>query len=77
MRRRALTSIEGGDSIQNMKRTMNLTELHEYLGIPKRTLYDMIQDGRFPVAPIKGLHPRRWNVEDVDAWRFSKEQEAQ
>lgn len=48
---------------------MNLTELANYLGIKKRTLYDMINDKRFPVEPIKGMQPRRWNIEDIDRWR--------
>lgn len=51
-------------------KTLTLTELGKYLGISRRVLYVMIQDGRFPVAPIKGSNPRRWNVEDVDNWRF-------
>lgn len=52
--------------------TLTLTELADHITIPKRTLYDMIKDKRFPVDPIKGSNPRRWNVEDVDAWRFAK-----
>lgn len=52
------------------KKTLNLTELAEYIGITRRALYIMIEDGRFPVAPIKDSNPRRWNVEDVDNWRF-------
>lgn len=52
------------------KKTLNLTELAEYIGITRRALYMLIKDGRFPVAPIKGSNPRRWNVEDVDNWRF-------
>lgn len=52
-----------------MQVTFSLTQLAEYLGINKRTFHNMIQDGRFPVEPIKGLMPRRWNKEDVDAWR--------
>lgn len=50
------------------KKLLTLTELAEFLGIPKRTLYRMIEDGRFPVQPIKGTDPRRWNVEDVENW---------
>lgn len=50
-------------------KTLSLTQLADYLNIDKRTLYRMIEDGRFTVPPIKGTHPRRWNVEDVDAWR--------
>lgn len=55
-----------------MPKTMNLTQVANYLGIPKRTLYDMIDDGRFSVQPIEGFRPRRWNVEDIDEWRFKK-----
>lgn len=50
------------------KKLLTLTELADFLGIPKRTLYRMIEDGRFPVQPIKGTDPRRWNVEDVENW---------
>lgn len=53
-------------------KTLNLTELSEYLGIKRRTLYDMIRDDRFPVASIKGTKPRRWNIDAVDAWRSKK-----
>lgn len=51
-------------------RTLNLKAVSEYLGIKRRTLYDMIEDGRFPVKPIDHIIPRRWNIEDIDAWRF-------
>ena len=54
------------------KKLLTLTELAEYLGIPKRTLYRMIQDGRFPVQPVKGTDPRRWNVEEVNLWMREK-----
>lgn len=57
--------------------TLTLTELAKYIGIARRTLYTMIQDGRFPVAPIKGTQPRRWNVEDVDEWRFGGKEDEQ
>ena len=50
------------------KKLLTLTELANFLGIPKRTFYRMIEDGRFPVQPIKGTDPRRWNVEDVENW---------
>ena len=49
-------------------KTLNLTQLSKYLGISKRSLYNMINDGRFPVDPIKGFTPRRWFIEDVDKW---------
>jgi len=50
------------------KKTLNLTELAKYIGIPKRTLFDMIRNGRFPVDPLIKATPRLWSTEQVDAW---------
>lgn len=55
------------------KKTLTLTELAEYIGVARSTLYTMIQDGRFPVQPIKGLEPKRWSVEKVNEWIESKD----
>ena len=54
--------------MENNGKTLSLTQLSVYLGISKRSLYNMIDDGRFPVPAIRGTSPRRWFVEDVDAW---------
>lgn len=61
----------------NDKKTLNLTQVAERIGISRKTLYNMIEDGQFPVSPIKGLYPRRWNVEDVDAWRLGNRENAE
>ena len=53
------------------KKTLTLTQLSEYIGKDKRTLYRMIKDGRFPVEPIKGTDPRLWSHESVDEWRLN------
>lgn len=50
------------------KKTLNLTQLSQYVGIHKRTLYRMLLDGRFPVDPIPKTKPRIWLVDDVDSW---------
>ena len=55
------------------KKTLSLTELSEYIGVSRTTLYIMIQDGRFPVQPIKGLEPKRWSVEKVNEWIENKD----
>ena len=52
--------------------TLTLTKVAKHLKIEKRTLYNMVKDGRFNVAPIKGTKPRLWNIEDVEAWRKAK-----
>ena len=52
------------------QKTLTLTEVANLLGVSKKTLYIMIADGRFPAEPIKGTNPRRWNIEDVENWRF-------
>ena len=52
-----------------LAKTLTLTEVAEYIGITRRALYMWIEDGRFPCTPIPDSKPRRWNIEDVDAWR--------
>lgn len=47
---------------------MTLTEVAQYVGVSKRSLYRMLNDRRFPVAPIPNVTPRKWASADVDAW---------
>lgn len=47
---------------------MSLTKVAAYIGVPKRSLYRMLNDGRFPVQPIPKTSPRMWATADVDAW---------
>lgn len=54
-------------------KTLTLSQVAKYIGVNKRTLYTMIADGRFPVAPIKNTQPRRWNIEDINKWRMGSE----
>jgi excisionase family DNA binding protein len=69
----AAYQIPGGIFKMNKQpKTLSLQGLSDYVGIKRRTLYNMIKDGRFPVKPIKGTDPRLWNVEDVDAWKKRK-----
>lgn len=56
-----------------MKKTLNLTELAAHVGIPKRTLFNMVRDGRFPVEPIIKNTPRIWSTEQVDKWLRGEE----
>lgn len=49
--------------------TYTLAKAARYLGVTRQTLYNMLKDGRFPVQPIPGTQPRRWNVADLDAWK--------
>lgn len=49
--------------------TLPLAKVARYLGYSRASLYNMLKDGRFPVQPIPGTQPRRWNVDDLDAWR--------
>lgn len=55
-----------------MKKTLNLTELAKYTDIPKRTLFDMIRNKRFPVEPIVKTSPRLWSTEQIDEWLKGK-----
>lgn len=51
---------------------LTLTKVAQHLGIPKRTLYRMLRDNRFPVRPIPKTDPRKWSVDDVDSWVAGK-----
>lgn len=73
MRKCALTFLYKNDNLVFMKKILTLTELSDYLGIKKRTLYEMMKDGRFPVPSVKGVTPRVWATEDVDTWRDDNE----
>jgi predicted DNA-binding transcriptional regulator AlpA len=53
-------------------KTLTLSDTARYLGYSRRTLYNMLNDGRFPVKPIPDTSPRRWNIEDLDAWRAGR-----
>lgn len=50
--------------------TLTITKVAKHIGVSLRTMYNMVSDGRFPVAPISSSDPRRWNIEDVEKWRL-------
>lgn len=49
-------------------KTYTLTTAAQYIGVSRKSLYNMLSDGRFPVKPIPGTNPRRWSKDDLDAW---------
>lgn len=51
-----------------MIETLTLTQLARHIGVSKRTMYNMLEDGRFPVEPIPRTNPRRWSLESVREW---------
>lgn len=53
-------------------KTLNICEVAEYIGVSRRTIYNMVDQGRFPVKPIKGTKPRRWNIDAVEKWRAAQ-----
>ncbi|PZP39392.1 MAG: hypothetical protein DI598_20005 [Pseudopedobacter saltans] len=55
--------------IKKVPMLVNLTKMSEYLKISRRTLYNMISDGRFSVPAVKGTKPRLWNMSEVEEWR--------
>lgn len=50
------------------KPTLTLTELADRIGMPKRTIYNQLGRGDFPLEPLPRIRPRRWSTEAVDAW---------
>ena len=64
--------------MQENDKTLNLTKTAAYIGIKKRTMHNMLNEKRFPVEALPGIHPRRWSLEDLDAWlKQGKETPAQ
>lgn len=54
------------------QKTLTLTQLAQHIGWSKRTIYNQLNDKRFPVEPLRGTKPRRWSVEAVDLWLNGK-----
>ena len=52
--------------------TLTLLQLAQYIGVKRRTLYNMLKNKTFNVVPIAGTKPRRWNTEQVQAWMNNK-----
>ena len=53
---------------RGMLETLTLKQVSSLVNIKRRTLYNMIKDGRFPVLPIPGTKPPRWSRDAVQAW---------
>jgi predicted DNA-binding transcriptional regulator AlpA len=49
-------------------KTLNLKQAALLVGVSRRSVYNMMADGRFP-RPIKGTKPPRWDIDTIDAWR--------
>jgi len=49
-------------------KTLTLTQVADATNIKKRTLYNMKNDGRFPVKPVLGSKPPRYLQIDIEAW---------
>jgi len=47
---------------------LNLTDTAKYINIKKRTFYNMIRRGDFPVRPVPLVQPRRWRKGDLDKY---------
>ena len=55
-------------AIDITKKTLKCKEVAQYIDVPLRTFYRMLDDKRFPVDPIPNTKPRLWNTADIDAW---------
>ena len=54
---------------------LTVDELHEYLKVPKPTLYALAQHGRIPAAKI-GKH-WRFRKAQIDEWMIAQQEAAQ
>jgi len=53
---------------RTMQKIMRLKDVAQRLECTPATVHNMLNSGRFPVAPIPGTKPRRWRAEDIEAW---------
>lgn len=48
--------------------TLNIAGTARHIGVSRKTLYNMINDGRFAVPSIPNTRPRRWSVVELNQW---------
>lgn len=54
-----------------MSKLLTITELAQYLGISRPTAYKTAERQDFP-KPLTIEKRRRWNLEQIDAWRMQQ-----
>ncbi len=47
---------------------LTLQQVAERMDIPKRTAYNQLKRGDFPIPHLPRTKPRKWSSEAVDAW---------
>lgn len=47
---------------------LKISQVAEKIGVSRRQIYKMIDDGRFNVKPIPGTKPRLWHGQAVQDW---------
>lgn len=48
---------------------LTATQVARHIGVCRKSLYNMIDDGRFNVPPLPDLLPRKWRLSDVERWK--------
>jgi len=56
-----------------MKKTINITDLAQRLGVTRQTIHNMLKEDRIPLKQIKGFKTPRWTAADVEKWITSDE----
>ena len=50
------------------QKLLSLGAVAQRIGMPKRTAYNQLKRGDFPIPHLPRTKPRKWSVEAVDAW---------
>ena len=51
-----------------MKRLIRLPEVMHRVGLSRSTIYQYIEEGRFPAQVRLGRRCVAWNYEEIDSW---------
>lgn len=51
-----------------MTQLLKIKDVAQRLGVTRQTMHNMLNENRFPVAPIPGTKPRRWRSGDIEAY---------
>ena len=60
-----------------MQKFIRLPEVKNRTGLSKTTIYEYVQEGRFPASILIGSRAVGWVAEDVDEWIAKRIKQAQ
>ena len=47
---------------------LNASEVAKRTGYKRRSFYNAVKDGRFPIKPVEGMKPLKWHAHEIEAF---------